>query len=158
MPLIEHSVTSTSAPQVTESTDSDARWQTARVLRRVFAGAARRFRGVERRVGTGAASVRVLAEIAAHPNCRVGDVADSLYLSPSTVSNLVRDLQRRGWLIKSRAAEDQRTVRLQVTAEGRNAVALAGEDVRYFAELTRKLSDDEVAQVLEGLRILARHL
>ncbi len=142
----------------TESTDTDARWQTARVLRRVFAGAARRFRGVERRVGTGAASVRVLAEIAAHPNCHVGDVADSLYLNSSTVSNLVRDLQRRGWVIKSRPAEDQRTVCLQVTAEGRNAVTMAGEDVRYFAELTRKLSDDEVAQVLAGLRILARHL
>jgi len=113
---------------------------------------------VERRVGAGAAAVRVLAEIDAYPNCRVGDVAASLSLNPSTVSNLVRDLQQKGWVTKARPADDQRTVRLRATAKGRSALAKAGEDVRYFAVLTRKLRREDAMRVLEGLRILAQHL
>lgn len=134
------------------------REEAAALLRLIFTSATRRFRSVERRVGASAAALRVLSEVVARPGSRVGDVASRLRLNPSTVSNLVRELERRAWLVKARSLDDQRSVALRATAEGAAALARVGQDVRYFMELTGKLSDGELRRALEGLRVLAQYL
>jgi len=87
----------------------------------------------------------------------LGDVARNLNVTPAVVTGLIDRLERRGYVRRVASVFDRRRVYIELTT--------AGEDVRDHAEdqlakrleeMLAKLSDDEVAALEEGLRVMEK--
>jgi DNA-binding MarR family transcriptional regulator len=87
----------------------------------------------------------------------LGDVARNLNVTPAVVTGLIDRLERRGYVRRVASVFDRRRVYIELTT--------AGEDVRDHAEdqlakgledLLSKLSDDEVAALEDGLRVMEK--
>ena len=87
----------------------------------------------------------------------LGDVARNLNVTPAVVTGLIDRLERRGYVRRVASVFDRRRVYIELTT--------AGEDVRDHAEdqlakrlddLLAKLSDEEVAALEDGLRVMEK--
>ena len=95
----------------------------AQVLRRfrvVFNSVRTHFRDMEKIVGLGGAQVWALSIIKANPGIGVGGIAQNMQIHQSTASNLVKALQKRGFIEMAKAPEDRRSVCLKIRPEGTN--------------------------------------
>ncbi|WTL28996.1 MarR family transcriptional regulator [Streptomyces sp. NBC_01498] len=108
------------------------------------------------------AQVDLLRLVAARPGIRVSAAARELYLAGNSVSTLVNQLSRRGYLRRDTDPADGRVVRLAPT---RAAVSrLAGWEARRSAlvrEQVARLTEEEraaLAAAVPALRSLARNL
>jgi DNA-binding MarR family transcriptional regulator len=63
--------------------------------------------------------------VAAHPSCRVQEVADELGISVGGASKSVDRLERRGWCRRLSNPTDRRSSVLELTAEGHRLLAAA---------------------------------
>jgi DNA-binding MarR family transcriptional regulator len=78
-----------------------------------------------------------------------------LRLEKSTISRLVDQLERRGWLTAGRRDGDGRVVWLELTEAGRTAAAeLAAARAARFAELLEAIPAGNRRAVLDGLATL----
>jgi DNA-binding MarR family transcriptional regulator len=93
----------------------------ARVLRRfrvIFNSVRTHFREMEKQAGLGGAQVWALSIIKSNPGIGVGGLAQDMQIHQSTASNLVKALQRRGYIDMAKAPEDRRNVCLKIRPEG----------------------------------------
>lgn len=84
------------------------------------------------------------------------ELAARLRLEKSTISRLVTQLERRGWLDRQRSPRDGRVVLLRLTAQGQRVkekVALARAD--KYARIFERLPEQEREAVLRALEALA---
>ncbi|HLX80773.1 MAG TPA: MarR family transcriptional regulator, partial [Burkholderiales bacterium] len=88
------------------------------LFRIVFKSIQRHYKSVRSRAGIGGAQLWALAQVAACPGIKVGQLAQALAVHQSTASNLIRDLEGSGMLARRRQGEDQRMVRLYATSKG----------------------------------------
>jgi DNA-binding MarR family transcriptional regulator len=79
----------------------------------------------------------------------VSELADRIHLSPSRVSRLVMDLERRGAVTRSRSTDDARSTRTAITARGRALLAEALPT--YLAAVREQLLDRLSTRELESL-------
>lgn len=100
-----------------------------RQFRLLVRGMMAHYKEMEQRVGMGGALVWALADIVAQPGLSMGELAEKLSIHLSTASNLVRGLEERGLIARSRSDEDQRVVRLIATASGRALLKRAPKPV-----------------------------
>src|SRR3954468_13806025 len=90
----------------------------------------RHYQSVERAVGVTGAQLWAMAEIDASPRMTVGQLARDLGIHQSTASNIVADLEEAGLVSRERPREDQRVVRLALTAAGRRVMRRAPRPLR----------------------------
>lgn len=130
-----------------------------RSLRGLYASMRQRSGQVRRATGLGSAFVWALAEIAARPGTRIGDLAERLRVHPSTASNLCARLRRQG-LVTSRVAEnDRRAMRLYVAAKGKVLLRKVPAPTRgNLAEALDRMSDKECRDLSRALEPLAREV
>lgn len=97
-----------------------------------------------------------MAEIARDGHLRQAELTRRLRLEKSTISRLVTNLERRGWITRQAASEDGRGVLLQLTEAGVTAAALQAEARRTrFTTLLARIPDDQRASVVHALQTLA---
>ncbi|MCX4723689.1 MarR family transcriptional regulator [Streptomyces sp. NBC_01020] len=108
------------------------------------------------------AQAELLRLVGARPGIRVSDAAKELYVAGNSVSTLVNQLTRAGYLTRESDPDDRRSVRLRLTPAAherlRDWQTRRGELVR--AQVAR-LSDEDraaLAAALPALRRLAGHL
>lgn len=99
----------------------------------------------------------VLEYISKHPGCTQVDIAGTLLITPSSIAQSTKRLQRDGLLEKHRQ-EDNRCLGLYLTNKGEEVASRCRE---YFDELDRELfselTDEELATFLEYIeRLLYR--
>jgi DNA-binding MarR family transcriptional regulator len=83
------------------------------------------------------------------------ELASRLRLEKSTVSRLVAQLERRGWVDRSRRSEDARELWLTLTAAGTAAAAdLASAREARFAEILAAIPVERRPVVTDGLALL----
>jgi DNA-binding MarR family transcriptional regulator len=102
---------------------------------------------------------RALIELVKARGIAQGELAGLLGLEKSTVSRLAAGLERKGWVRRGRDGDNQRYVRLYLTAEGAVVAtrlwdAWQSRQARVLAALT----DEERAGLSAGLRGLVRGL
>ena len=106
-----------------------------------------------------ASEARALIELAAAHGIAQGELAGLLGLEKSTVSRLAAGLEHKGWIRRGRDEDDQRYMRLYLTAEGG---AVASQVWRAWqsrqARILAGLSTEERAGLVSGLRGLVRGL
>ncbi len=106
-----------------------------------------------------ASEARALIELVGARGIAQGELAGLLGLEKSTVSRLAAGLERKGWVRRGRDAENQRFVRIYLTAAGRAVAARVWQAWQSRqARILASLSDEERAGLSSGLRGLVRGL
>ena len=129
-------------------------------FRQIFRAAKLHFRQVERSAGVSGAQLWLLAELFERPGSRVKDLAASMALHQSTVSNLLEALSRRKLLVRKRDEVDQRVVRVFLTVAGERLVRKAPGPARgvlpdaleALPPAALRRLDQSVAVLLRGMK------
>lgn len=132
-------------------------------FRQIFRAAKLHFRQVERTAGVSGAQLWLLAELFERPGSRVKDLAASMALHQSTVSNLLEALSRRKLLVRKRDEVDQRVVRVFLSAAGERLVRKAPGPARgvlpdaleALPPAALRRLDQSVAALLKGMKVPA---
>jgi MarR family transcriptional regulator, organic hydroperoxide resistance regulator len=108
-----------------------------------------------RRLGLSVLSVRVLAVLSLNREAAVGELADATSIDPSTLSHILRRLERGKLIAKVRQEHDNRSVRVLLSPKGR-ALAKRCFDTAVHHErmLTRGLQAAEVRALKAALERL----
>ena len=103
------------------------------------------------------AEAHALMDLAAHGPLNHGELATRLRLEKSTVSRLVRQLEKRKWIKRTAAAADRRVIHIQLTPSGQ-AAAQRLADARHskFDNLLAALPKAKRASILEAMSTLVR--
>lgn len=107
---------------------------------------------VETCSGVTSAQLWAMSELASRPGSNVSDLARSMSIHQSTVSNLLDKLERKGLINRERKSLDQRVVTVQLTETGRELLAKAPAPQQGILQHALFQLPDE------SLRILATHL
>lgn len=99
----------------------------------------RHYQWVERASGVSGAQLWAMAEIAAAPGLKVGDLARQLAIHRSTASNMLHRLESLRLVARKRIGADQRVVQLQLTEKGRRILQRAPRP--FVGVLQQALSD-----------------
>lgn len=93
----------------------------------------------------------VMASLAVQPNITQKELADQLGVIPASLSEVLRKLERKGFVVRSRDENDHRIVRVKLTPEGEqelNGAEQASDDP--FQPLSQE-EQDMLAQLLSKL-------
>lgn len=108
------------------------------------------------------AQVALLRLVAAQPGIRVSEAAKQLYLAGNSVSTLVNQLTKAGYLLRETDPDDRRSARLLPTpaAESRLRDWEARRSALMRAQVERLSEEDRaaLAAALPALRRLAQNL
>ena len=97
-----------------------------------------------------------LSEYGAMPISRL---ARYILVKPSTVTGIVDRLEQKGLVTRTRSQLDRRVVTIELTDSGRSLASGAPPPIsREMIEGLKRLSHDEVAMIVESLRILVSQL
>ena len=117
------------------------------------------YRELESRTGAPIAMHRALAAIDAEPGIRASQLASQLGMQRPAVSHLLRALVMRRWIERRRSQEDQRSVRLHVSARGRTALTnTSGRVVGTLQRAVGNLTDVQLSQLAASLAALLKGL
>lgn len=85
----------------------------------------------------------------------MSEVAEVLAMRPNIATGVVQRLEDRGWVERSRDADDGRVRRVSLTGEGRATVdGIVAEAQRDFAQVVSALSDEQLEQLAGILETL----
>jgi DNA-binding MarR family transcriptional regulator len=91
-----------------------------------------------------------------HP-VTLSELAQSIYLSPSTVVGIVDRLEREGFVQRDRSTADRRVVLITITDKGKDFVAKAPSPIQdQLEERLEILPVDEQLQIAESLEKIAQ--
>ena len=100
-----------------------------------------------------------LSDIAGHQPLTAGELAKRLRLEKSTVSRIIAQLQRRGWVDRTPRAEDRRVALLTLTPNGQKAqAALAEARQEHFASLLNRIPPAERPAILRAFDVVVAAL
>lgn len=117
------------------------------------------YRELEERTGAPVVMHRALAIIAAEPGIPASGLAAALGLQRSTMSHVLKALAMKKWIERRRSDEDQRSVRLYVTAAGRGVLqGTAGRVAGVLQQAVRQLDEQQLRQLDQSLETLLRNI
>lgn len=129
-----------------------------RVLRKfrlIFRATQRHARFVELACGLSGSQLWALSRISEQPGIRASDLAQSMSIERSTLSNLVDKLEARALVRRERGSPDHRTVHLYLTESGAAVLARAPQPARGVLiealGAMPKEALDQLEVVLDGL-------
>ncbi|MEO7726900.1 MAG: MarR family transcriptional regulator [Burkholderiales bacterium] len=99
-------------------------------FRLIINSAKRHFKWVERQCGINGTQLWALWELSQMPRLRVTELAAAMALHQSTVSIMLNGLVKAKLVERTRSGDDQRVVRLSITAAGRKLLARAPRPAR----------------------------
>jgi len=92
-----------------------------------------------------------LAAIARKPGISQRELADFMHVAPPTVANMLKSLERAGFVERKVDSQDQRFVRIQLTEKGSNAAKSIDEIFSEICDVSLDGLDEEKKQVLVDL-------
>jgi DNA-binding MarR family transcriptional regulator len=136
------------------------REQSALLLARTLVDRTRAlYRELELRTGAPVQAHRALAGISANPGIPASQLAESLGMQRSALSHLLRTLAKEGWIERRRSDDDQRSVRLFVTAAGNGVVgATSGRIVGVLQHAVEQLDARHLLELERSLGALLKHI
>lgn len=97
--------------------------------------------------------------IGSKPNATPSDVSRELMVTLGTVTSSLNNLERKGYIERSRSLTDRRVVHLSLTKKGRLIYRLHRKFHRRMVEqFTSGMSDKELNVMLQGLQNLHQFL
>jgi DNA-binding MarR family transcriptional regulator len=103
------------------------------------------------RIGITVVQLKVLHEISTCPNIGLGELAEHLRLTNSTVSGVIDRLVHSGLVDRVTSPQDRRAISLQLTDEGRNKLANFIDSESVLVERLNKvleMPEEEIRHLL----------
>ena len=129
-------------------------------IRELFRVSQQHFQRIEVRCGVSGAQLWALAEIQARPGSKISELAGALSVHLSTASNLLDRLEGKALVRRQRGKDDQRVVRIYLTATGQKVLRAAPKPVEgIIPDALHRMPRDTLARLdrdLEKLLQLAR--
>ena len=98
-------------------------------------------------------SYAALRVIAARPDLTLAQLSRRCFVRPQTMTRMVRDLEARGWVLRSPKPGDDRAIAISLTQTGRSTLHdMDLEARRINTTIERALSADEIDLLNELLR------
>jgi len=137
------------------STDTDSRLKILKKLRIIIRTAAQHSSWIDKQCGVNGAQLWIMQELKDAGELKVGELTAKLAVHQTTTSNLVDDLEKRGYVTKARSTKDQRVVTVKLTKQGGATLLKAPKPARgllpeALLQLDRKHLD-ELDSGLQGL-------
>lgn len=108
-----------------------------------------------KKLGLSVLSVRVMAVLSLNGGATVGELAEATSIDQSTLSHILRRLERAKLIEKTRQDHDNRSVRITTTARGRALARKCHETaVKHDRMLTRGLAPSQVRALKGALQQL----
>ena len=105
----------------------------------------------ERDVGMSPPKYFVLHVLATEGGISQGEIGRLYGVDPSRITRLAKQLEGEGLIERTRAPEDNRVVRMQLTSEGRRAFEMATEKSEVFRNRVRRALNEEEHRELRRL-------
>jgi DNA-binding MarR family transcriptional regulator len=110
------------------------------------------YRELEQMTGAPITLHRAMVCIGNEPGLAASRLAERLGMQRPAVSQVLRNLEARGWIERRRDNGDQRTIHIHCTAPGRQLLqATAGRAVFTLQRAVCKLPDDDLAKLATGI-------
>jgi DNA-binding MarR family transcriptional regulator len=102
---------------------------------------------------------RALAGLGEKGDQQLGELSEMITVDPSTLSRMLGELKRRGLVSRVRPENDERSIRLNLTAKGRALTSeLMDIAARYESRYARGLGEEEMKTVIRGLNTIFGNL
>lgn len=125
-------------------------------IRRIVRAAEFASRDLARTTGLTPSQLIVLQIVAREGEPGAGAIAEAARLSQATVTALLDKLEARDLVIRNRGSQDRRRVSVELTEEGRRALADMPDVLQdRFAARFENLADWEQASIIAGLERVA---
>lgn len=117
----------------------------------------REFHGLMQDSGFTFPQLSVISILAKNGKQKVSDISEKMGLSDSTVSGILDRLEQKGIIERKRNKDDRRVVKIYLS-KGSQEIYQEFHRKRkeYFAHLLKKLSEQEINDIIKGLEILNR--
>ncbi len=148
-------IASTSDDDAVQLTDPAARLEILKKLRIIIRTAAQHSSWIDKQCGVNGAQLWIMKELQDSEKLRIGELTAKLAIHQTTTSNLVDDLEKRGYVSKARDPSDQRAVTVILTEQGKATLLKAPKPARgLLPEALLQLDRgklDELDRALKGL-------
>lgn len=119
-------------------------------LRIIFRTVQAYAKSVEEQYGLSGAKLSMLSTVNGQPGIRVSHLAHALTIHPSTCSNMLDQLEKKGLVRRRRSKTDQRTVHLYLTDEGARMLSNAPAPLQGKLSQALEALDKEKLKVLDS--------
>lgn len=100
-------------------------------------------------------SMLITRQIKLEPGISLSELARKTGIAKSHVSNVIKDLTKRGWVEKQPDPRDQRLLRLFLSPLALHYLGIIGQDVRqHFSALLGDLSENRSLEIIKDLQEL----
>lgn len=123
-------------------------------LVRLAWGARQHDQALQRGHGVTAAQLSALRVLERHGELTHSDLSDKLFLRGSTVSGMVDRLEERGLIVRKRAREDRRLVRVALAADGKRLLGSIPKGQSKFGALRKLVRELPPADAKSFMRTL----
>ena len=125
-------------------------------LRRVRRAVDLRSKQLNKHVGLTGPQLLVMQNIQERPGIMVREIADSINLSPATITNILDRLETRDLATRIRSTQDKRKVGVFLTDKGKEAVEGAPRPLQeHFIERFAQLKEWEQSQMVATVQRIA---
>ncbi|TAP36984.1 MarR family transcriptional regulator [Alteromonas sp. KUL42] len=125
-------------------------------LRRVIRAVDLRSKQLNKHVGLTGPQLLVMQNIQERPGIMVREIADSINLSPATITNILDRLETRDLATRIRSTQDKRKVGVFLTDKGKEAVEGAPRPLQeHFVERFAQLKEWEQSQMVATVQRIA---
>lgn len=136
-----------------EKSEIQARLDILKKLRIVIRAAQQHSLWIEKQCGVNGAQLWIIQELSETDGLRVGELAKKLAIHQTTTSNLLDNLEKRGYVRKARDPKDQRVVRVSLTEDGAALLMRAPKPARgLLPEALLQLDPESVSNLDSGLQ------
>jgi len=88
---------------------------------------------------------------------KVSELSEKMGLSDSTVSGILDRLEQKGIIKRERTKDDRRVVKISLTGKSKKFCNdFRQKKEEFFTQLLKRLSDQEIKDIIKGLEILYR--
>ncbi|WP_218354920.1 MarR family winged helix-turn-helix transcriptional regulator [Alteromonas lipotrueiana] len=125
-------------------------------LRRVIRAVDLRSKQLSKDVGLTGPQLMVMQNIEANPGVMVRQIAESINLSPATITNILDRLEARGLAQRIRSTTDKRKVSVHLTDKGNVALENAPRPLQeHFIDRFNHLKEWEQSQMVATMQRIA---
>ncbi len=125
-------------------------------LRRVIRAVDLRSKQLSKDVGLTGPQLMVMQNIEANPGVMVRQIAESINLSPATITNILDRLETRGLAQRIRSTKDKRKVSVHLTDKGNVALESAPRPLQeHFIDRFNHLKEWEQSQMVATMQRIA---
>ncbi len=113
------------------------------------------FRPIVEKNGLTLMQNRILNSILHSEHATVGCIGKTIDMSCGNLSNMLKKLEKEGYIIRARSQKDERVVELKLTDMGKLTIGnIENEILKKYSHVLQNKSDEDFITIISGLKKL----